>query len=725
MLKGIKATAFAFQCIDNIYCCPSKRVNNAEILQINTIFHKKLLKQPFSLAFQEAYFHAGYSNNKLDIFAQANEVFISGNQLIDRWKNKYLFTIVETGFGCGCNFLATWENWKKFKKPGTTLHYVSIERYPFKKTDLAKLYYYFKENSIHFPKKSADQLVKNWPKLIPGIHRIEFSCDNLVLTLIFNDIVDGIKSLSLNADAFFLDGFSFKTNPDMWAPCVINHLARFANENTTFAASDTSNQIVQNLRNAGFNVKECQADKNDYPKLTGHFSLKGKNRRYIFNYGVLSTQKSALIIGAGVAGCAIAESLARVGWNIELIDQASSYANGASGNPAAIFHPPIAKSANPLVQLGKIAFEMAIDRWKTLQKHGLESNFDGLIQIIEPSLFQFIKTQKILSKRFNCLENTLTPVLSSFLNNNHQNFVVWKNAGWINPKTLCQALLTAADKHALNQGSNLNHNLEQLSKHKVNKRFNTFIDELKLIDNHWYAFDINGHYCAKAETVVIANSDLAKKLFPKTCHALNCYQGQITYTSPISYNDNQSSIGLPIIGKGYVIPQFDKTIVGASYTLQPHFSQKENTFPPYFCESSQCQDTSSKNASRAQFVINHNENISRLHRLLPFTQTQNIQIIGGRISNRWASSDHLPLIGAAIDEFLINQQATNTAGKYQALQTHPRLKGAYIACGYGSRGMLWSVLGAEIIKNLIEGEPLAISASLVNKIDPARFLKDK
>ena len=41
-------------------------------------------------------------------FAQAAQVFLAGNGLPARWRGRARFTILETGFGLGNNFLATW-----------------------------------------------------------------------------------------------------------------------------------------------------------------------------------------------------------------------------------------------------------------------------------------------------------------------------------------------------------------------------------------------------------------------------------------------------------------------------------------------------------------------------------------------------------------------------------------------------------------------------------------
>src|SRR6266513_2057488 len=45
--------------------------------------------------------------------AQARHVFLAGNRLPERWAGRERFVILETGFGFGLNFLATWQAWRR------------------------------------------------------------------------------------------------------------------------------------------------------------------------------------------------------------------------------------------------------------------------------------------------------------------------------------------------------------------------------------------------------------------------------------------------------------------------------------------------------------------------------------------------------------------------------------------------------------------------------------
>ena len=67
---------------------------------------------------------------------QAETVFLGGCQLPQRWREVPQFCVLETGFGLGLNFLATWNTWQQDDQRCTVLHYVAIEAYPVSTVDL-------------------------------------------------------------------------------------------------------------------------------------------------------------------------------------------------------------------------------------------------------------------------------------------------------------------------------------------------------------------------------------------------------------------------------------------------------------------------------------------------------------------------------------------------------------------------------------------------------------
>jgi tRNA 5-methylaminomethyl-2-thiouridine biosynthesis bifunctional protein len=52
----------------------------------------------------------------------------------------------------------------------------------------------------------------------------------------------------------------------------------------------------------------------------------------------------------------------------------------------------------------------------------------------------------------------------------------------------------------------------------------------------------------------------------------------------------------------------------------------------------------------------------------------------------------------------------------------PRHPGLYGLLGYASRGLIWAPLAAELLAAQLEGEPLPLEMTLVDALDPARFV---
>ena len=75
---------------------------------------------PRSKQFDDIYFSAE------DGLAETQHVFINGNNLPSAWADKPQFTIAETGFGTGLNFLTAWKLFEDTAAPSQTLDFVSF-----------------------------------------------------------------------------------------------------------------------------------------------------------------------------------------------------------------------------------------------------------------------------------------------------------------------------------------------------------------------------------------------------------------------------------------------------------------------------------------------------------------------------------------------------------------------------------------------------------------------
>jgi tRNA 5-methylaminomethyl-2-thiouridine biosynthesis bifunctional protein len=223
---------------------------------------------PYSPAYCDVY-HSADSGP-----GQAHHVFVGGNDLPCRWAGARVFTILETGFGLGLNFLATWREWRADPARCERLHFVSIEKHPFDRAALRTLH-------LRYPEFAplAEQLQDAWPPLVPGLQRLHFEGERLTLTLAFGDVALVLPRLRLRADAIYLDGFAPRCNPEMWSAQLMRGLARLARPGTSVATYSSAGVVRQGLEAAGFALEKCPGFGHKREMLRGRFAPRWPPRR--------------------------------------------------------------------------------------------------------------------------------------------------------------------------------------------------------------------------------------------------------------------------------------------------------------------------------------------------------------------------------------------------------------------------------------------------------------
>ncbi len=152
--------------------------------------------------------------------AQARHVFLDGDGLAARWRGRERLVVLETGFGLGNNFLATWAAWRDDADRCRQLHYLSIESTPPTRADLAAMP---RDASLQ---PLADALVDRWPPATWNLHRLAFEDGAVELLLAFGDVAAWLPQLVASVDAFFLDGFAPARDPAMWDARLFKAMAR-------------------------------------------------------------------------------------------------------------------------------------------------------------------------------------------------------------------------------------------------------------------------------------------------------------------------------------------------------------------------------------------------------------------------------------------------------------------------------------------------------------------
>lgn len=618
---------------------------------------------PLSSAFGDVY-RSGH-----DGLEQARHVFIGGNDLPQRWQGKEFFTVLETGFGPGLNFLATWQAWRTDPHHSERLHFVSVEKHPFQRHDLAQLHQCWPELA-----PLSVELLAAWPPLTPGCHRILLDHGRVTLTLFFGDALSSLPKVVARADALYLDGFAPARNPNMWTPGLIKTISRLCNSDATLATWSVATDVHNTLANQGWQLLKHPGLGRKREMLTGRrlpqYATKAKPPP------TPNPARRAIVIGAGVAGCAMAERLAMRGWQVDVLEKHTRPAQGASGNPIGLMHPVLSRDDNFTSRITRACALYGTRLFAALDQEnpGLRWKASGVLQLARDQ-------EQDVQQRDTIASLGLPPDHATYVDASVASTLAgatiahgawhYPDAGWISPPSLCQALL---------------------ARHGDSIRLQTGVTVARLQqqDGGWQAVATNGQVLAEAPLVIVAAAHDSLSLLPDL--PLDKVRGQVSIIEAGRLPDIQ----MALCGNGYLTPAMD-----GHHCFGATFDFKDDDPLPR--------------------PDGHLTNLGHLQALLPTVDTNALTpgSLTGRVGFRTVTPDRLPLVGAVADAGTF---AADPLRREAQLGEIPRIPGLYCLVGLGSRGMVWAPLAAELLAARLCGEPLPLERELADALDPGRFL---
>jgi tRNA 5-methylaminomethyl-2-thiouridine biosynthesis bifunctional protein len=613
---------------------------------------------PYSPACDDVY-HSAHGG-----LAQARHVFLAGNGLPDRWRGSGQFVILETGFGLGLNFLATWQAWRESSTQGR-LHFVSAEKHPFRRDDLAGLLAPYPELQ-----SMAEQLLRQWPPLTPGFHRLHFDNGRVSLTLLLGDAQALLPQLAARIDAIFLDGFAPAKNPELWSPDLLEAVTRLCHSGTTLATWSVAAEVRHALESTGWTLERRPGFATKREMLCGTLANAVSPAPTFQGMPHGTPARRAIVIGAGLAGSAVSERLAARGWQVELFERHAQPAQEASGNPSGILLPHLAKDDALAARLSRACYLYALRRLEDLP--GVRWSACGVLQVARDADHEVLQRETLRQLR-------LPSDLAAFLERDAAAALIghdvahggwwFPGGGWVSPGSLCTALLAAGSE-------------------SIRLHFGSEVAALRQTADGWQAFAADGGLLASAPHVILANAHAANRLLAQNL-PLTPIRGQISYLSA-PCPGAVSALRHVVCRSGYITPpQAGIVCVGASFD--------------------------SGDSDLAPRLTDHAGNLQRLEELLPgAARGIDPALLDGRVGLRSAAPDRLPLIGTLPD-------TNGIAGSAATLETLPRLAGLHVLLGLSARGMVWAPLAAELLASQLEGEPLPVERDLVRAVDPARF----
>ena len=623
---------------------------------------------PFSSAYGDVY-HSADSGP-----GQARHVFLGGNDLPASWAHARLFTILETGFGLGLNFLATWHEWLADPARPARLHFFSIEKRPFGRDPLRTLHERYAEFA-----PLARQLQDAWPPLVSGLHRLHFEDGRVTLTLALADVVDLAPRLQFQADAIYLDGFAPQRNAEMWSPQLMKRLARLARPGTTVATYSASGAVREALESAGFGIEKRPGFGRKRDMLRGTFAPRWSPRRAA-RAAAACAERHAIVIGASLAGAAVCERLAARGWRIDLIERRPAPAAQARPLYAGVFHPHVSRDDCILSRVARCGFLYAPPRWRALERAGQRLAWSrcGVLQLAgTPGDEQRMAGAVSLAG--------YPPDYAQYLARDeaetHSGCRLpaggwwFPGGGWMRPASLVAAQLAAAGGRAGPM---------------FTTHFGAAVNAISRAGDSWQAVSADGSVIAAAPVLVLANSGDMTRLAP-VAQPLANVRGQVSYLPA-------GAVAAPRVvlsGNGYLLPAFEGIVVtGSTYDFGSDDPEPRTE--------------------------GHAANLARLSRMLAEAAAlPDPAGLDGAVGFRCMAPDHMPLVGAVPDVAAAREQQVGLSGAQ--LPDLPRRPGLYCASGYGSRGLVWAALAGELLASLIEGEPPPLEADLADALDPGRF----
>jgi len=499
------------------------------------------------------------------------------------------------------------------------------------------------------------------------------------------DVRDALPRVDAAVDGWFLDGFSPAKNPEMWQPHVLAEVARLSRGDATFATYTVAGEVRRGLEAAGFAVEKAAGFGRKREMLRGELAgpRAARWRAPWFARPPLTTDRRAVVVGAGLAGTATAASLAARGWTVELVDRHGTIAAEASGNPQGMLYARLSPHGTALSELVGAGLQHSCRLLPTLPlAPGIDWDACGVLQLAydddearRHARLDALRWPGTLLSRLDRAEAAARAGI-----NVPAGGLLFPRAGWVQPPALCRALAThPAIRLVLGR--------EAL--------------QLERSTDGWSVAGRSGPI-ATAPIVVIAGAG-ASAAFGQTSHLpLRLIRGQLSF---VPATPASRALRTVLCGNGYVAPAHNgQHSLGATHRF--------------------------RDPSTALTSAEHHENLAKLARLAPafYAAVGGDRLdpaqLSGRAALRCSAPDYLPIVGPVVDAaaFSIAYGPLARDATLELEASSPWLDGLYVNTAHGSRGLVTGPLSGEMLAAYLQGEPAPLPRAVMEAAHPSRFL---
>jgi tRNA 5-methylaminomethyl-2-thiouridine biosynthesis bifunctional protein len=600
------------------------------------------------------------------------------------WKGRPRLIVFDSCFDGGERFTTLRDAWRS--DPHRCTHLQIITASP----DLA---------SAQTQGRLIDALRDGWPPVTANMHRIAFDGGQLQWLLMPTELSVALRQLVAQVDVFLLATADAAVASE--ATRNAKALARLAHAGTVVWFDQTTGAEAHAMRSAGF-VSQADGAARGEPMVSSapasstpkegsrwHYAPSFIPRRAPSRSGAASKACApVLVVGAGLSGCAIAWALAEQGIGSRVYERHGAAAMEASGNPAGLFHGIVNPQDGAHARFNRAAaLEAQRAVAMAVSHHQVCGNADGLLRLQTAasdgeslSAMHASLRRLDLPAGFVQALNAHDASLRAGITLSH---AAWwyPGGGWVQPAGLARSFLERAGRH-------------------TTLRTGCAVDALTRDASGWQLRDAAGVVIATSDRVVLANAGDALRLLRRWLPAgqsdawpMARVRGQISIASQSACNGIAAAMPrVPITGSGYLLPLIDgQAIFGAT-------SQVGDADPSV-------RDS------------DHAHNLARCSQLTGAVRGLEPRQLTGRTGWRWSTDDRLPVLGAVPDI-----PTALTLNRMEQTAQVPRLPGLYVCTAFGSRGVTWAALAAQVVAAQISGAALPIEVDLLDAVDAARFV---
>ncbi len=541
-------------------------------------------------------------------------------------------------------------------------------------------------------------LQATWPPLTPNLHPLDLQPGRVQLLLALGPLQRLLPRLHLQAHWLWLRAARVQPAPQRLR--VLKALGRLAMPGARALAHATDAPALAELRTAGF-VPDPSAP-------PGHLRAQRPTSRRAgtaLAWHAGAPPRTALVIGAGLAGAAVAQALAQLGLQVQVLDRHARPAAETSGNPAALFHGTVNPDDGPHARLFRAAALLA-------QRSGLPaaSTACGLLRLQPaqdgadpvPAMRRLMQRLGLPADYVQALDARQASALAGLRLGSAAWF--YPGGGWTDPAAWVRQALAQPGVHF--QGG-------------------VAVQRLQPAADGWQAQDAEGQVLAQADVLVLANAAdsprLLQALDPALRWPLRQTRGQIT-----QLQHPGPALRCALAGDGYALPLGTGGALLCGATRQAvALADRPGPFTLQAGPGTS-SGTSSASADQVPSEDEHAHNLGRLARLTGLQPSPGTAL-HGRVGYRLHSDNRLPIAGAvprSVKAVSALGLAPGAAGLPQRDQARhwPRWPGLFVSTALGARGATLAPLLGRLVAAQACAAPWPLERDLADAVDPARWM---